>query len=93
MVEGLNHMKKYLLVLCLVALLSVVGWTSYGQKQNSQRVTFEYMVKPEGGINNHLINLNALGAGGWELTAVTAETESIGEYTVPIKYYYFKRQK
>ncbi|HEX8847077.1 MAG TPA: hypothetical protein VF791_20710 [Pyrinomonadaceae bacterium] len=87
-------MKRSLLILCLIALVSLIGWTSYGQKQKSSRTSWEYLVGLEGGGANNQINLRALGAEGWELTAITTEDEIInGDQHIPLKTYYFKRPK
>ncbi len=87
-------MKNALLVACVIALLLVVGWTGYGQKQNPSRATWEYMVKIERTFPGTRADLAGLGSEGWELTAVTTREESYGRNQIDvITTYYFKRQK
>ena len=87
-------MKNALLAACVIALLLVVGWTGYGQKQNPSRVTWEYKVKTEQSIPNSSVSLTTLGNEGWELTAVTTREEPMSNSQVNIiTTYYLKRQR
>jgi hypothetical protein len=54
-------------ILIAVVVLSLIGWTVYGQKPQSQpKVTWEYKVVSE----SDKLPLNDLGAQGWELVTV-----------------------
>ena len=86
-------MKKLLPALGIVALLFVVGWTGYGQKQGAPRITWEYRIEGEGSTSNRQVNLAAIGAEGWELTAVTTGEEVVGGIHYATRTYYFKRPK
>lgn len=86
-------MKVSISILCVVLLLCLVGWTSYGQKHNPSRATWDYLVKVQGSSTLQQVNLGTLGAEGWELTAVTTGEEVVGEARYPVTTYYFKRQK
>ena len=87
-------MKTSILVICLLALLCLVGWTTYGQKQNS-KTTWEYMVKEDHSLYApQATDLKALGADGWELIAVTVtrRDQMVNQIDIETKYY-LKRQK
>ena len=85
-------MKTSILVICLLALLCLVGWTTYGQKQNS-KTTWEYMVKADHSLGGQYTDLKALGAEGWELIAVTSRDQMVlNQIDIETKYY-LKRQK
>ena len=86
--------SKVYLLLASVLLLSLVGWTSYGQKQKSTRGVWEYTVIRANDSSGAETSLNALGAQGWELVSV-AEIGVTGEATVRMGSvtYYLKRPK
>ena len=85
-------MKNALLVVCVITLLLVVGWTGHGQKK-TPGVMWEYMVKTERSFPNSRVDLKIVGSGGWELTAVTTRNESLGDNQMDVvTTYYFKRQ-
>ncbi len=73
--------KNLYIILMAFVVLSLIGWTVYGQKQSQPKVTWEYKVVSE----TDKISLNELGAQGWEL--VTVEMGGAQEV------YYFKRMK
>lgn len=74
--------KNLSFILMALVILSLIGWTVYGQKQATPaKVTWEYKVVSE----TEKISLNELGAQGWEL--VTVEMGGAQEV------YYFKRMK
>lgn len=85
-------MKTSILVICLLALLCLVGWTTYGQKQNS-KTTWEYMVKADHSLSAQYTDLKALGAEGWELIAVTSRDQMVHNQIDIETKYYLKRQK
>jgi hypothetical protein len=75
---------KFCLLLVLIALMCLVGWTGYGQGHSVPvRETWEYKEASLG--TNDEPMLNTLGAQGWELVAVTVEN---GHYWA-----YMKRAK
>lgn len=82
-------MKKSLyLVLTVIVLLSVLGWTGYGQKRSTRRPSWEYLTVSTGEAKyRELAGLNELGTQGWELVSV-GTTDNSGN--VPL---YFKRAK
>jgi hypothetical protein len=85
-------MKTSILVICLLALLCLVGWTTYAQKQNS-KTTWEYMVKADHSLYAQYSDLKALGAEGWELVAVTSRDQMVQNQIDIETKYYLKRQK
>ena len=66
--------KMYALVLaCAIVLIGWVCWPTYAQRQRPLRVTWEYKVVSAGYVENggyKTVDLNELGAQGWELVAV-----------------------
>lgn len=88
-------MKTNRLLISLVALLlCVVCWNVYGQQQASSKTTWEYLVKTENTLSAQYVDLKALGAEGWELTAVTQRDQITGNNLIDIeRRFYFKRQK
>jgi hypothetical protein len=73
--------KSSLLSLVVVVLFLLIGWTVYAQKQSPARTQWEYRIVNE----MEKIQLNDLGAQGWELVAV--------EMNGAAEVYFFKRQK
>ena len=75
------------LLLLVIALLCVIGWTTYGQRPGSNKQVWEYK-----SVGNKWTNFaqdatfNEMGAQGWDLA--TSVTDSFGG-TV----YVFKRAK
>jgi len=87
-------MKRLFLVVCGIALLAFIGWTSYGQKQNSGKTTWEYMVKSDSSLYGQRTDLGSLGVEGWELVAVTTRDQIAGSNQLNIETkYYLKRQR
>ena len=87
-------MKRLFLVVCGIALLAFIAWTSYGQKQNSGKTTWEYMVKSESSLYGQRTDLGSLGVEGWELVAVTTRDQIVGSNQLNIETkYYLKRQR
>jgi hypothetical protein len=83
-----------LLISSVAVLLCIVCWSVYGQRQASSKPTWEYMVKTENTLTNQYVDLGALGAEGWELTAVTQRDQITGNNLLDIeRRFYFKRQK
>lgn len=64
--------KSYLLLIIgILALSMLVGWTAFGQKQSSSRTVWEYKVVYRNSSLPLPTNvLDELGAEGWELVAV-----------------------
>lgn len=69
--------SKILVILIVLVSIGTAAWSSMGQSQRGGRVSFEYMViadptdnQPEQGLKK----LNELGAQGWELAGVRAES-------------------
>ena len=76
-------LKRYtLLVLATITLFGLVGWSGYAQKTTSGRAVWEY--KEARGIDE--LQLNALGAEGWEMIGFTVVEGQIKDM-------YFKRAK
>jgi hypothetical protein len=86
-------MKNSFLLLCGIALLALVGWTSYGQRQNPGKATWEYVVKSDHSLYAQYTDLRPLGLEGWELVAVTTHDHMVGNQLDVETNYYFKRQK
>jgi len=83
-----------LLISTVALLLCIVCWNVYGQRQASPKPTWEYLVKTESTLNRQFVDLGALGAEGWELTAVTQRDQITGNNLLDIeRIFYFKRQK
>ena len=82
-------MKKSLYwVLAVIALLSVLGWTGYGQKQMTRKTSWEYLTISTGEARyRERAGLNQVGAQGWELVSV-GTTDNSGNVVL-----YFKRAK
>jgi len=84
--------KSIFLGLVLIALLCIVGWTSYGQRGTQSPATYEYQVLYDptetGSMDEGIKKLNELGAQGWDLVGINYEKG----ITAPAKLY-FKRLK
>ena len=59
---------KLLLLIAVVVLLFSGGWSGYGQKENS---LWDYTVIHTSNAADIQLQLNSLGAAGWQLTSVT----------------------
>ena len=90
--KGTICMKNSLLLLCVIAVFALVGWTSYGQKQNPSKATWDYMVKIDHSYAQNT-DLRSLGLEGWELVAVTTNDRMVVNQLDVETHYYFKRQK
>jgi hypothetical protein len=80
-------MKKSLyFVLAVVALLFVLAFGGYGQRQSQGKISWEYLtVSNWDAQSQKATDLNKLGAQGWELVSV-GTTDSSGNTLL-----YFKR--
>lgn len=68
---------SWILSLFAVAVLIIVGWTVYGQKQSATHKTmWEYKIL--GGVSE--AQLNELGSEGWELVAVGVNNNGVAHY-------------
>jgi hypothetical protein len=74
--------KKMLLGMAVAVLLCVVGWTSYAQRSNPSKVSYEYQVMADPteimNFDEGVKKLNELGAQGWELVGVAGPSEHSG---------------
>lgn len=78
-------------LVAMVAVLCLVRWSVYAEKQGSAKVTWEYLrVSGHGGEFLAEQRMNELGAQGWELVAVSFGC--LGEYSC-YSNGYFKRAK
>lgn len=83
-----------LLISSVVLLLCLVCWKVYAQRQASSKATWEYLIKTESTLNQQYVDLRALGAEGWELTAVTQRDQITAQNLLDIeRRFYFKRQR
>ena len=62
---------KLFLLMAVVVLLFSGGWASYGQKENSR---WDYTVIHTLNSAEIQLQLNSLGAAGWQLVSVTEVT-------------------
>ena len=85
--------RRIYLVLAVIVLLGLVGWTSYGQKQNQSRTTWEY-ISVNGNDYQRFkgdATLNELGTQGWELVSVATYSPGDGAQSGTV--FYFKRKR
>ncbi len=68
-------------LVALLVVLCLAGWTGFGQKQPQHKPGWEYLVT----ASTDSVDINDLGAKGWELVAVTGFENGTK--------YYFKRPK
>lgn len=72
--EKIKMRSKVLTVALVVALLSIVAWSSQGQTDKPGSVSYEYQVLADptetASMDEGLKKLNELGAQGWELAGV-----------------------
>ena len=86
-------MRKLYIYITVIVLLGAIGWTSYGQRQISPKVTWEYMsLSGSGPAFKGDATLNELGLEGWELTSVAAFSPAEG-YGGGGIIFYFKRAR
>ncbi len=81
------------IILALILLACAVSWTTYGQTQNPPGAAWEYTIKIQSSMYSQGVDLGALGAAGWELTAVTTHEEMVNVMHNRVTTYYFKRRK
>lgn len=79
---------KLFLLIAVVVLLFSAGWASYGQKESPR---WDYTVIHTYSSADIQLQLNSLGAAGWQLTSVT-EVNS-GNPTQSFVTLYLKRDK
>ena len=81
-----------LLIVGVIAFYSLVTVARQDQKQAPPKPVWEHTVVPE--TKGQLpVDLNKLGAQGWELVTVRADEEIIGNLHQTKVYYYLKRQR
>jgi hypothetical protein len=86
--------KIRLILVVMIALFGLVGWTGYGQRQpqRATQATWEYKVLYMPGIRNMSERMmNDLGAQGWELVTFQAINNEGG--TIGAGNYFFKRAR
>ena len=91
-------MKKAYLLVAVVVLFCIVGWTVYGQgKSSPSNVTYEYMVIYDptltGAMDAAAKKINEWGAQGWELVGVSNERMADQVGNPPQTKLFFKRAK
>lgn len=75
--------RKYaLLVIAVIALFGLLGWSVYAQKQKPGKVVWEY----KEAISLSEQQVNSLGADGWEMVGLSVDSSNN-------KFMYFKRVK
>ena len=89
------------LLLMMIALMGLVGWSGHGQSPKATAATWEYKIVPVQNVTMGETVLRELGAQGWEFAAVQtnlaprvrkAEADlRAGDFTDA--YYFFKRAK
>jgi hypothetical protein len=74
-----NLMKaKNLLVVAVIALMLMIGWSVYAQQSRRAKTTWEYKrVQILGGQDS---TLSDLGAQGWELVAIDNNETAVSVY-------------
>lgn len=81
-----------LLIIGVIAFYSLVTFARQDQKQAPPKPVWEHKVVAE--TKTHMtVDLNKLGAEGWELVTVRSDEEIIGNYHQTKVYYYLKRQR
>jgi hypothetical protein len=86
--------KSLVIAVALTALLTLVGWTVYGQRppQRLSPTRWEYKVMYVPGVRNMSEEMmNKLGAQGWELVTYQAINNEGG--TIGAGNYFFKRAR
>jgi hypothetical protein len=84
--------KVWTIVIVAAVLFGLAGWTSYGQKQREERMTWEYrVVYAPGARNISESTMNQLGSQGWELVTFQAINNEGG--TIGAGNYFFKRAR
>ena len=68
----MKQTNRWMMGLTIIAALCIVGWTSYGQGQNSSKKNWEYMSCVIGQPDQLPKELNQFGNDGWELVSVDA---------------------
>jgi len=62
---------KSTLIVGIIVMLAVLAWTIHAQKQNSQKVSWQYTVLTFYNSNEARMKLEGAGNDGWELVSVT----------------------
>jgi hypothetical protein len=85
---------QWLLVVIVTVFLCWIGWRT--QAQNSAKDLWEYKVVPtvtHPSQNRQNLDINELGAQGWELVTSGTVEEPFGNPAKRTDYLYFKRKK
>ena len=91
-------MKKAYLLVSVVILFCILGWTVYGQKSaRTTDATYEYMVIYDptltGAMDAGAKKINELGGQGWELVGVSNERVADELGNAPAAKLFFKRAR
>lgn len=80
------------LIIAVLGLCVLLGWTSYGQRQRPSLSRFEYKIVYVPGVHDMAEKtLNELGSQGWEL--VSFQQINLEGRTIGAGNYYFKRAR
>jgi hypothetical protein len=93
--EGVSTMKSKKSAFFLTGLMlafGLVAWANQSQPRGNPKPQWEYWTPTET-ADAPTVNLNKLGAEGWELVAVRASDESTGNFVRTRVHYYLKRAK
>lgn len=75
------------LLLAIVALFCLIGWSGYGQRQSSSKMVWEYKILYLNDGQDNVRTLNELGAQGWELVTINDVNSALNGS------YFFKRAR
>jgi hypothetical protein len=81
-----------LLIIGVIAFYSLVTFARQDQKQAPPKPIWEHKVVVET-TTHRTVDLNKLGAEGWELVTVRSDEETMGNFHQTRVYYYLKRQR
>jgi hypothetical protein len=82
-----------IVAISLMILLGVVAWAGQTRQQSRNQPSWEYQKVSEIAESGPYVELNKLGAEGWELIAVRSSDESRGTIVLTRIHYNLKRAK